>query len=62
LIIYYPARMPGYIVFGTIIRFDRKDYQIGPLKNKNFLASQMSINSEPLQRTDISMQPLGLAS
>jgi hypothetical protein len=31
----------------------------GPLKNKNFLASQKSINTEPFQRTDISMQPLG---
>jgi hypothetical protein len=63
LIIYNPARMPGYIVFGTIIRFDRKDYQrSGPLKNKNFLASQMSINTEPFQRTDISTQPLGPAS
>jgi hypothetical protein len=32
---------------------------MGPLKNKNFLASQMSINTEPYQRTDISTQPLG---
>jgi hypothetical protein len=29
------------------------------LTNKNFLASPMSINPEPFQRTDISTQPLG---
>jgi hypothetical protein len=28
------------------------------LASKNFLASQMSISSEPSQRTDISVQPL----
>jgi hypothetical protein len=29
------------------------------LTSKNFLASQMSMNFEPFQRTDISTQPLG---
>jgi hypothetical protein len=29
------------------------------LTSKNFLASPMSISSEPFQRTDISTQPLG---
>ena len=32
---------------------------MGLLRNKNFLASQMSIISEPFQRTDIITQPLG---
>ena len=32
-----------------------------PLTSKNFLASQMSMKPEPLQRTDISMKPLGPA-
>jgi hypothetical protein len=31
----------------------------GALWNKNFLAIQMSINTEPIQRTDISMKPDG---
>jgi hypothetical protein len=30
-----------------------------PLRNKNFLASDMSVSTEPFQRTDISTQPLG---
>jgi hypothetical protein len=30
----------------------------GSLGHKNFSASQMSINAEPFQRTDISMKPL----
>ena len=33
----------------------------GPLRNNNLLASQMSVNFEPNQRTDISTQPLGPA-
>jgi hypothetical protein len=32
---------------------------LGSLRNKNFLASHMSIDTESFQRTDISTQPLG---
>jgi hypothetical protein len=39
------------------------DYMKGPNPDgpalKNFLASQMSIDSEPFPRTDIGMKPLG---
>jgi hypothetical protein len=49
----------------TLTDLDSKDFLIqvptGPLRNKNVLASHMSINIEPFQRTDISTQPLGPA-
>jgi hypothetical protein len=35
------------------------EYTLLVLTSKNFLARQSYINSEPFQRTDISMQPLG---